>query len=270
MIKYIICFILIICISWILFQKNLNALYVPKKGDKKNIKHRILTYNIQKFPWSFKTFEKIKKLFEANSIILLQECYDESFSNLETHFPNYYICRGTLSGINIMNSGLVILSKYPIIESTFFQFNDYNPLSFDCLTEKGFLVAKIAINNQKICIINTHLQSSDFQRFDPNAFLQMNQLLAYINKNNEPYIIGGDFNIDIKDFNLKYNLNIHYPIEPTIYIDFKTSMTNSSFKHGYEGLIFDYFITSDNFKLQPITIANNFSDHNPVCSNIIF
>ena len=106
-----------IIIMWVLFQKTLKKLYSPlsiieryKKND-----FTFITYNIQKFPVPFKSFEPIKKLLNQYSIVLLQECYDELFSSLETYFPNHYICRGTLKGINAMNSGLVILSIYPIL-----------------------------------------------------------------------------------------------------------------------------------------------------------
>jgi endonuclease/exonuclease/phosphatase family metal-dependent hydrolase len=141
--------------------------------------------------------------------------------------------------------------------------------SLDCLSEKGFLMTWIKVNNKKYCIVNTHLQSSKYNRYDNAIFLQLNELFNYIKRLKSIYIIGGDFNIDIKDITTKFKLNnniIYNSNKPTIYIDFKTGNTQSNKKKGYEGLIFDYFITKtgDNIINNVRTIYSNYSDHNMV------
>ena len=79
--------IFIIIIFWILYQKSYYQMYEPQYQlidiSSKN-KPNIITYNIQKFLWSCKTFNPIVSLLNNHSIILLQECYDESFSKLKT------------------------------------------------------------------------------------------------------------------------------------------------------------------------------------------
>jgi endonuclease/exonuclease/phosphatase family metal-dependent hydrolase len=237
-------------------------------------KPNIITYNIQKFLWSCKTFNPIINLLQEHSIILLQECYDESFSKLKNCFPDYYICREKMQCINMMNSGLVILSKYPIYDKSFIRFTKYNRCSFDYLSEKGFLVTWININNRKVCIINTHLQSAKYDRFDNIVLLQIKELFDFIKNIKEPYIIGGDFNIDIEDMKKHIDISdykLYYPKKSTIYINFTTGATQYESKLGYEGLIFDYFITkniNNNIHLSPITIDSSYSDHNPVSSSI--
>jgi len=281
---YSIVIIFSLIVSWILFQKTLKKLYKPLflsepyKNSTKNKSLSIVTYNIQKFPFLFKSFKPIKDLLEKHSIILLQECYDETFDSLETHFPNHYICRGTLKGINVMNSGLAIISAYPILETSFTRFNNYNALTFDRFTEKGYLTALIdisestGIKNKKMMIVNTHLQSCDFEEYDPIALLQLQELLDYAHYITTPYIIGGDFNIDVKESKNRYSmLSIHQPMNPTIYINFKNAHSKSTPGDKYVGLIFDYFITGGGCgKLETKTIVDEYSDHNPVSGLINF
>lgn len=272
LLKYFLCIIFVIVFIWILIQKSIKEKYIPEKYkyDEYDYDCSIVTWNIQKFPWSLKSFkdDKIYNVIKSHSIILLQECFDETYESLESCFPDYYICRGNLKGMNIMNSGLVILSKFPIGDVVFNKYKNYNPLSFELFSEKGFLVANININKEKhIKVINTHLQSSDFERFDKNAILQLQELIEYmniLNYNNIPYIVGGDFNIDIKDFNNISNIrDIHYPSQPTIYINFLTSHTSNKIIKNYDPLIFDYFISKIKME-KPIVMSIDYSDHNPV------
>ena len=268
----IISIIIIISIMWILFQKTLKKIYHPlsviEKFTKKNTPLSFITYNIQKFPLPFKSFEPIKNLLGKYSIVLLQECYDELFSSLETYFPNHYICRGTLKGFCLTNSGLIILSIYPIIETNFICFNHVNLLTFDVLAEKGYLTALIDTGKQQIMVVNTHLQSCDYEEYDPVALLQLEELLEFSKYIKYPYIIGGDFNIDIKECQKHYpELDLHYPNDPTIYINFENGHSKSTMSSGYTGLIFDYFITGCLIhKLDVKTYENEYSDHNPVAA----
>ena len=154
----------------------------------------------------------------------------------------------------------------------FVEYKNYNPLTFEYFSEKGFLSTLIRIKQKHVRVINTHLQSADFDRYDYNAILQLEELFEYIKTLDEevPYIIGGDFNIDIQDFKQKYSYtytepNVYYPDHPTIYINFTTSHTRPTGKKGYDGMIFDYFIVSKHIQLdKPKVIHCPYSDHNPV------
>jgi len=266
---YYLCKLILLAIVYIIFnQRIICEYYKPIKKYKKKRNNLIITYNIQKFPWSIKTFATIKKLLNKHSIILLQECFDDMYSTLQYNFPSYYICRDKLKELNFLSSGLVILSKFPIILYSSYTFRNVNPYTLDRLSQKGFLVCWIKINNDKVCVINTHLQSSDYKRYDEYALLQLEELLQYIKNIKGICIVGGDFNIDINDImiNIRKNrtLKCNYPSDPTIYIDFKTGYTLSSPKDGYDKLIFDFFITKKCTIIELNTIPNNYSDHNPV------
>lgn len=268
--------LLLLILIWIFIQKYLRESHVPKYIKNHTSKsHKLLTFNIKKFPWSCKSFKRseIYNLINNHCIILLQECFDETFHSLEYYFPNYYICRGTMKGINLFNSGLAILSKYPIVETEFNSYKNYNSHSLDRFSEKGFLSVLLDIGNgNKLRVINTHLQSSDYERFDKTAVLQLHELLNYTNTLGDKYIIGGDFNIDSNDVTDKIiDEQIFHPNEPTVYIDFTNGNTSNTSITGYEGMTFDYFITSNvsNLSLwEPKVINSSYSDHNPVSCNV--
>jgi endonuclease/exonuclease/phosphatase family metal-dependent hydrolase len=264
--------LLFIVLFLIYSQRRVHNYIKPREKIKTNtIIPTIVTYNIQKFPWSIKTFNNIVSLLDKYSIILLQECYDDTFSSLEENFPNYYIFRDTLLGASIMCNGLVILSKYLIVSYKSIYFKNCNRWTYDNLTNKGYIIVDININGNIISVINTHLQSSDYKRYDIIATLQLKEIFDYIDmKPNMQYILGGDFNIDITDINTIYDnttIKYNYPRKPTIYIDFKTGKTKSSYDISYDGLIFDYFITNKNSNIsikEVNTIYCSYSDHNPV------
>ena len=267
---YILFFLLLL---WVAFQKTIRESYIPKDRTSNPIeKNKIVTFNIKKFPWSCKSFRRTS-IVGQYSIILLQECFNECFDSLDYWFPNHYICRGTMKGMNIFNSGLAILSIYPVIEIEFHKYKNYNKWSFDCLSEKGFLSVLLDVGNEKLRVINTHLQSSDYEKYDSYALLQLNELLEYISTLKEKYIVGGDFNIDIvtaiSKINTVENAIAYPPKEPTVFIDFTKGSTSSSRKDGYDGMIFDYFISSNVQLEEPTVIYSSYSDHNPVVSKIL-
>lgn len=270
----------LLLLLWVFFQKTIRESYIPKERTITHIeKNKIVTFNIKKFPWSCKSFRRLN-IVGQYSIILLQECFNEYCDSLDYWFPNHYICRGTMKGMNIFNSGLAILSIYPVIEIEFHKYKNYNKCSLDCLSEKGFLSVLLDLGNEKLRVINTHLQSSDYEKYDKKALLQLQELLEYTSTLREKYIIGGDFNIDISVSSgilqqatgyLPSSLSfcINSPKDPTVFIDFTKGSTSSSRKDGYEGMLFDYFISSNVQLEQPTVIYSSYSDHNPVTSKIL-
>jgi len=251
-----------ILLLWVVFQKTLREIHVPRIRAM-NINPTVVTFNIKKFPWSFKSFGRfdIYDVIKDHSIVLLQECFDETFHKLDYYFPEYYIARGTLKGYKLFNSGLAILSKYPILEVEFHPYKICNRCSCDVLSEKGFLSILIDIGtDEPIRIINTHLQSSDYERFDRKAIRQLNQLLVYLSRIRYPYLVGGDFNLDQS----LLTMPVSFSNDPTVYIDFTKGTTSATYQPGYEGLCFDYFMNSKLSLDKPVVLNSTFSDHQPV------
>ena len=124
-------------------QRTIIEYYEPIDEPLLDNEITIITYNIQKFPWSMKTFNNINNLLNNYSIILLQECYDDTYSSLQTNFPSYYIYRSKLNNLSILGSGLAILSKFKITKFDFIPFKNYNMMTLDMLSQKGFIVCSI-------------------------------------------------------------------------------------------------------------------------------
>ncbi len=111
--------------------------------------------------------------------------------------------RGELSE-NLLDSGLMILSDYPIVRSRSFAFPQGACAGFDCLAAKGVIIAWIAVPDaaQPIAIINTHLNSRrsthvTSERADRAYAWQMDAIRRLISANvvdETPVIFGGDFN----------------------------------------------------------------------------
>lgn len=213
-------------------------------------------------------------LEEKVDVICLQEVWELSILNMIKKNINdldlYYAQPPTnLKYCVGEHSGLLVISKYPIIYQDYLK---YDQLNFTCsMTNKGLQHIKIYINNLEYDIINTHLQSS-FNKcglmYQNTAELQLNQILNYINENNiEKCIILGDLNLHtpfIKDI-LKKNdkLSIKYDYDNLV-----------TFPEDNDGEQLDYFLDYNNImsnKIINYSVKNNiyYSDHFPIMIDII-
>ena len=114
----------------------------------------------------------------------------------------------------LVDSGLLILSRYQIIEHDYYQY--FINISGDAVGSKGVLYAKIKINNKYLFLFNTHLQSTYFNESQRNIDFtiqirtsQTEELINFVyNKllvipreevRNGLILIAGDLNIDAHD-----------------------------------------------------------------------
>ena len=114
----------------------------------------------------------------------------------------------------LVDSGLLILSRYQIIEHDYYQY--FINILGDAVGSKGVLYAKIKINNKYLFLFNTHLQSTYFNESQRNIDFtiqirtsQTEELINFVyNKllvipreevKNGLILIAGDFNIDAHD-----------------------------------------------------------------------
>jgi endonuclease/exonuclease/phosphatase family metal-dependent hydrolase len=125
---------------------------------------RVLTYNTFLRPYLIKTNEddyKQERLddmvidFKDFDIVCLQECFD-TFSHRQFELITKlgdagfkYVSTSDKPGLcepKMIDGGIVILSKYPIVESKFY---DYGTMGqSDGLSKKGLLYARIRIVNK--------------------------------------------------------------------------------------------------------------------------
>lgn len=195
----------------------------------------IVTFNIACIPKYVnlldnekKRLHYIKKLLKKLNpdIILLQEVFSNySRDILKIFFKknNYNIILSPNTYL-YLNGGLVIASKYKIINSDYYIYKNY--FGEDSLSYKGILYTQIIKNNKVINIFNTHTNNTApifTVMYNPNILQeqQLNEFIDYVyfikNKNdnykinydktnnymedNISYILGGDFNLD-KDSDL--------------------------------------------------------------------
>lgn len=86
---------------------------------------------------------------------LIQAAFDKGY-RYNTHNPDPAI----LSGY-VVDGGLLIISRFPIVTSQFYEFKVAAVMS-DCMALKGALYARIQIQNEFVNLITTHTQASYF------------------------------------------------------------------------------------------------------------
>ncbi len=179
---------------------------------------RILTLNCFMRSWGiaddYTTFdyknerleELIKSEFPKYDILCLQEVF-ATFSFRSHHLVSragfkYYIVPNDppLWSRKFMDSGLIILSRYPIEEFECVSFTHTGVYS-DQFADKGFQYAKI----QDLHIINTHVQS-DYQVNDTLAtsvkLHQWSQIKQFMDhKNKKTWLVCGDLNCNAYEDN---------------------------------------------------------------------
>ncbi|WP_156842136.1 endonuclease/exonuclease/phosphatase family protein [Novosphingobium aquimarinum] len=200
----------------------------------------VMSYNIKGLPWPVAIGREAaiaamgQRLAAMRSsgaqphVVLLQEAFGDSANVLgETAGYKYVITgpqsswsddseplgrtfaegaewvKGEVSG-SLINSGLAILSDYPVVRSERYAFPEGACAGYDCLAAKGVVVAWIDVPgaDEPIAVINTHLNSRRSthvatQRADSAYFWQVGavrKLLSNVLPSGTPAIFGGDFN----------------------------------------------------------------------------
>ena len=139
-------------------------------------------------------------------IICLQEVFSNNvrWSLWGSLFINYDVRMSRQAGI-LCNGGLLIASKWPIIDYNYYIFKD--GCGEDCLAEKGFMNIIVNKGGKKISIINTHLNAdsllSSMERSKKKRQRQIYDILAYMSQ-----IEVFDYNILCGDLNDAFNSNV--------------------------------------------------------------
>lgn len=175
------------------------------------MKLRILSFNIWDLPLFFVKNRKDRMRGAAEylknlgaDIICLQESFDIENRLLlkDALTDNYYMAGDTDETRRIlffklfdMSGGLVIFSKFPILESNFVSYSRiFNSAVGEVLARKGFLEAVVKTPKGKIRILNTHLHE-EAPFFDRTVRIsQLAKLFGLIKQDGLPAVLTGDFN----------------------------------------------------------------------------
>lgn len=131
-------------------------------------------------------------------IVLLQEAFSDQTPLLLASAGFPHSARGpAATSVLGVDSGLYILSRYPIVEQAERAFGKEHCLSWDCMANKGVQFARIAVPGlpKPVEVYNTHLQAGREDSAARRA--QVKVLLEFFQKHHQtgsPVIFAGDFN----------------------------------------------------------------------------
>lgn len=170
---------------------------------------KILSWNIYMLPRFIKNTGKIERAEKIGQslketdydIIVFQEAFHRGARRIikAALKDKYQFMAGpaNLQTFSIRtNSGLWILSKYPIEFSQEIKFKTKS--GTDAFSRKGALITEFCVNSQRIQIIATHLQSSGENWLKESQCVEIaNRITNQYKKDGVPQIICGDFNIEM-------------------------------------------------------------------------
>ncbi len=164
----------------------------------------VISYNIQARPvldpcaWkSVRIGERLKRY----DLIGIQESFhahDSLFEKNEVHGKVYFGKRRHC--LKLVNSGLAILSRFPIEEVKAEYFEDEGSLE-NRLGSKGVLLARIRINGSVLDFYTTHLAAGSPGVSGEARVDELRQIAEFIRRNSpaeNAVIINGDFNLTLR------------------------------------------------------------------------
>ncbi|XP_049849402.1 sphingomyelinase DDB_G0288017-like [Schistocerca gregaria] len=176
---------------------------------------RLLNYNIFIRPpivntngndWKTERLNHIIQEIEPYDLVTFQEFFG-SFSSRRKRFIKksielgfqWHLCSPRQH--YLVDGGLLILSKFPILKDDFLPFN--HGASWDKLANKGILYALVQIDSLCVHVFNTHLQAICEAPSSHQCKVMQRQISkcvqfirSKIQGNSYPAIISGDFNVD--------------------------------------------------------------------------
>ena len=205
--------------------------------------------------------------FKAD-FICLQEMFDNKcIEQIKKSMSTYNIIYDTKGPKSAINSGLMILSKYPLIDYGFHEFT--SKCGEDRLSCKGFMYGVYKYNNEHIIIYNTHLNNDTpiFNIYSNSAEViknELTQMFIHVYKSTKScnhIIISGDFNSE--PYFLQGFLNTFYATKKLYVEGFSIENTLCEDKKAIDHILY----ISRNFPHIPIHMNQQnfkfplFSDH---------
>lgn len=180
---------------------------VPTNDDNQL---KVLTYNVYSLPIPLSNnnitgrLNDIPAHIKGYDVVLLQEVFSSHRVPLlqalsaEYRYQTYIPKRANSKFLNLYDSGVIILSRYPIEKVAGHIYSDCT--GKDCFAEKGLVYAKIIKGKKAYHFINTHTAAYDTDKAREVRLGQIAELKTFIKQQNIPssdaLLIGGDFNIN--------------------------------------------------------------------------
>lgn len=216
------------------------AVSVSADGRTASATLSVLTYNIEGLGWPARkgraeplraigaTLARLNAAGRAPDVVLVQEMFSPAAKRAITAsgYPAIMAGPGRTSppagtahdplpgkarakrgeiGLKLLGSGLVVASRYPIVDNAFVAFGKRACAGLDCLANKGVMLARIALPGvpSPVAIYNTHLNSRGASRAPRERTLaahdrQSAEVADFIESTHDrraPVVLGGDFNM---------------------------------------------------------------------------
>jgi endonuclease/exonuclease/phosphatase family metal-dependent hydrolase len=192
----------------------------------------VLTYNVHGLPWPIARgrsadlgaigdrLRAMRTAGRAPQVVVLQEAFTLEAQRIGRAAGYRYIVNGPVAEMapidtatvrrrwwsgesegKWLGSGLQILSDYPVLATRAVVFSSC--AGYDCLANKGAVLARLAVQGAQVDILTTHLNSRgasgvDNSRSDAAFKNQVSVLKQFVERAHDPryaLIVAGDFNI---------------------------------------------------------------------------
>lgn len=187
------------------------------------VEQKVMTFNVKGLPFSWLDqgryeaiglkFNEMRQKGEAPEIVALQEAFDPATDAIMLLSGYPYSAKGPKSQGTRVNSGLVIMSEYPILKTNSMIYRDC--IGFDCLSIKSILHTRIQVPGleRPLDMYTTHLNADPDMPGTPREdteyvrLKQTQEAVEFIFRTwdqKNPLIIAADFNFHPIDWSYQF------------------------------------------------------------------
>lgn len=202
----------------------------------------------------------------APDVVLLQESFVERTKELRELSAYPYVAKGPEANNAFgVDSGLYVLSRYPIVETKTVEFGDACE-DWDCLSNKGVQLARIQIPGapHPIDVYNTHMQAEpEYEETRRKQIQVLKAFVAATHGKRNPLIVAGDFNFRPRWKNSTYfDFLKEIPlVNASEYCRAFSCAMRGSWGQLWRDTVDHHFFEDWNgfFELRPVSLARNFT-----------
>jgi endonuclease/exonuclease/phosphatase family metal-dependent hydrolase len=277
----------------------------PQEPLAANNALKVLSYNIYALPLvASKISERVGEIpnghLNGYDVIAFQEAFSSDrngmLAALASQYPyQTYVPKIPYNGINVYDSGVLFISRYPITRVAHYIYPDCS--GTDCFADKGVIYVEVIKGGKAYHITNTHAASFDTDEARALRQVQFQQIRALTNAQNIPaseaLLFAGDMNVNKLKFPGDYaqmlaNFNATDPVSTGHDATFDPRINTLSQAYGSGGDLVEYldYVLSANDHRQPIQSRNDvrifrsgaaavfhtrdLSDHFPVLGDFVY